>query len=195
MKIIAVILITLSVIFAGCSKSPTVTVTTQTTASVNMTTDTSKPATSTAANGLSRTSPIPMGETLIVDGISITVTKLTDGTAAWDIIHSLNEFNEEPSTGMKYVLVTLKVSNISSNTEPYDVYYAYFTLFGSSNIEYRSSEKTVVLADSGDYHELNAILSHGEQTTGSISYYITQNETNLVLVSSLGNSDRYFEVK
>lgn len=195
MKIAVFVLIAVSIIFAGCSKSPATTVTKATTTSISVSISTSKTTSSTIATGLSRASPIPMGQSLIVDGISITVTKLNDGVAAWDIIHSLNEFNEVPAADMRYVLITLNVSNISSSTEPYDIYYPYFTLIGSSNVEYKSSDKPVVLAENGDYHELNATLSHGGQTRGSISYYIKQNETDLVIVSSLGNTKRYFEVK
>ncbi len=193
MKIFAFVLIALSLLFVGCSKSPASTTTSSsiTMTSISKTTTT----TSTTATGLTKNSPIPMEQSLTVEGISITVTKLTVGAAAWDIIRSLNEFNEAPEADMKYVLVTLSIKNISSGKEPYDVYYPYFSVSGSSNTEYNSSDKPVVLAKNGDYHEVNASLSHGDQITGSISYYVKQDETNLILVSSLGSSKRYFEVK
>jgi hypothetical protein len=196
------LLISISIILTGCSKSTTATVaqtSAGSTTSTSITATTSKPIASTAV-GFGRSNPVPMGQSIVADGMSVTVTKLTSGAAAWDIIHSANEFNEAPSQGMQYILITLKVNNISSSIEPYDVYYAYYSLFGSSNVEYKSFSKTVVLPDSGEYHELNTTLSHGGQTVESLSFYLPQNETNLVLVWSFGNTSsennkRYFEVK
>lgn len=161
------------------------------------------PASSTPSvgYGLSRNNPVPIGQSLVTStGISIRVTVFNDGPQAWNIIQPANMFNNPPPSGMKYILVTVDVKNISSQTEPYSVDYSDFSLVGSSNVSFTSYDlsTSVVLPKSGIYSELDKSLYHDGETEGSIHFTIPQNETNLVLVYSpsfLSGGNRYFEVK
>ena len=199
MKPIVFVSVILAVVFlSACGGSATPTSTPARTL-VPTPTPTSTPTSSTAA-GFSRGNPVPMGRSLVTEGIEITVVRVLNGAPAWELLSPDDLLNEPPAPGMKYVLVTVKVRNVSSSTEPYSVDYFDFSLVGSSNIAFNPFDILVFLPDTGDESELSVSLYRGGEKVGSIAFYVPENETGLVLVSSLGFSLaqenlRYFELK
>jgi len=134
------------------------------------------------------------------EGIEITVVDLIEGNRAWEIIHEANMFNDAPVVGMQYVIITVRVKNISSEEEPERVSAIDFELVGSSNKVFHSYERSVVLPREGSLSELWVELYHGGEETGSLHFYIPENETNLVLIwdfafSFTGENKRFFEVR
>lgn len=130
-----------------------------------------------------RSNPVPMRESLITsEGIEITVVNLIKGDQAWEILEEANIFNESPTDGMQYVIITVNVKNISSEEEPFTVMDMDFELIGSSNKIFQGYDQSVVLPDEGNLSELWVELYHGGEETGSLHYYIPTDETNLVLV-------------
>jgi len=149
--------------------------------------------------GSSRDNPLPMGQSLVTtEGIEITVISLISGEDAWEVINKANWlFNESPGSGMKYLIITLKVRNLSSKVEPEDIYSWDFHVVGSSNKAFRDSDQPVVLPDTGNLKDLNASLYHGGEDIGSCDFYVPEGETDLILVWEplFVGSARYFTIE
>ena len=149
--------------------------------------------------GLSRDNPLPMGEWLLTpEGIKVTMVNLIEGNQAWGIIQEANMFNDPPGEGMHYVIVTVKVKNISSEDEPCLVSDIDFELIGSSNKVFHCYDRSVVLPDEGSLSELWIELYHGGEEIGSLHFYTPEDETNLVLIWASGfrsENKRFFEVR
>ena len=175
-------------------KTETVTVT-QT--QLQTTTTKTVPPTTTSF-GYSRDNAVPMMQTFLTpDGIELTVMAMIGGIEAWGVIHTANQFNEEPSQGMQYVIITIKAKNISSEKEPYSLLWDLsLSLIGSSNIVFNTFDKPVVLLDEGHLSDLDAELYHNGEYTGSIAFYIPENETDLILIEDFFLEDYklFFEV-
>jgi len=123
---------------------------------------------------------------------------LIKGEAAWTIIQEANMFNDPPSEGMQYVIITIKAKNISSKDEPYSLFWDLdLSLLGSSNKIFDTFDKSVVLPDEGELSDLEADLYHNGEDIGSLSFHIPENETNLLLIESflLEDYELYFEVR
>lgn len=220
-----VILLTLAVLVSmtGCSSlnstnqptisSTTITTTTSTTVSGTTTTTTIEPIwtethsspdtdipTSTLPAGFFLDKPIPFGQPAInQDGIQITILGYVTGEQAWDIIKNANAANIAPAADAQYILITIKIKNISSHEEPYKFWGTYFDLVVGSTKVYRSRDMSVnvIHPTAGQYQKLEATLNHGDEFTGSVCFYILQGETSLTLVWSnfYGNYQLYFAVK
>lgn len=155
----------------------------------------------TPSVGLSRDNPLPMGESLVTpEGIEVTVVNLIKGNQAWEIIHEANMFNDPPASGMQYIIITVKVKNISSEEEPESVSDWDFELIGSSNKVFHGTERSVVLPDEGSLSGLWVDLYHGGKETGSLDFYVPADETNLVLIwdcsyNIFKENKRFFEVR
>lgn len=149
--------------------------------------------------GLSRSNPVPMGKSLLTpEGIEVSVNKLTQGNAAWEIIENANQFNEAPDSDHKYALISVKVKNVSSKKNPITLSDTNFSLVGSSNKTFKTYDRSVVLPDDNDLKELFAELYHDGEATGTLHFYVPNNESNLVLVWDPGypeQNKRFFEVK
>jgi len=150
--------------------------------------------------GKSRNKPVPFGQSFITsEGFQITVTKLTKGQEAWEILKEANRFNDPPETGMQYIFVTVKIKNISSKEEPAYISDLFTSFVGSSNKIINTYDKSAVQPRDGIYQEIYAHLYHGGETTGSIVFYIPTSETNMRLVwnHSLFDKEKiiYFEIK
>lgn len=204
MKRILLSILVMGVLLFGACASPTTAPGAEAPATAPPTEQTATPEesepipTSTPSVGLSRNNPLPMGESLVTpEDIEITVLNSTKGDQAWEIIQKANQFNDPPANGMQYILITVKVKNISSQKEPWAYTDLYFELVGSSNKVFHTFDKSAVLPDEGMLSKLRAELYHGGEATGSLSFYIPQNETNLVLTwrGLIETSRRFFEVK
>ena len=153
-----------------------------------------------SAVGFSNGNPVPMGKSLITsEGIEVTVLEVTDGYQAWQTLYTDNQFNPPPANNMQYVLITVDLKNISSQQEPWEYYSIYWDLFdlvGNSNKIYHTSDQPVVLPE-GDIGDADTILNHGDEVSGTLAFYIPQNENNLILQwMGLAKTDwRFFQVK
>ena len=221
-KLLAVLALALILLAAGCENkeeaaspgvSPTAPATTTSFAPEASPEDNAAPPAasltpySAASPGFGRDNPLPMGQALTMpDGIEITVLRVVKGPRAWGIIREANRYNEPPAAGMQYIIVTIKVRNISSEGEPATCgniiqvgseTTAAIGLIGSSDREIYGFEKAVVLPYDGDFTELRAELYHGDETTGSLCFYIPEDETGLNLVwHGYGEGgNRYLEVE
>ena len=155
-----------------------------------------------STTGLSQGHPVPTGKSLVTsDGIKVTLVKVIEGVQAWNLLQAANQFNPPPAVDMQYVLITVTLKNISSQQEPWEYYFVYqdlFELVGNSNKIYRTTDQPVVLPDRGGSIGLaQTVLNHGDTASGTISFYIPQNETSLVLIwlGSTETDNRYFAVK
>ena len=120
------------------------------------------------------------------------------GAGAWAVIQGANVFNEPPSAGMQYVIVTIKAKNISSKAEPYSLWLDMdLALIGSSNRVYYTYDRLVILPDEGELSDFDAELYHGGEHVGSLAFYVPENETDLILVESffLEEYKVYYEVR
>ena len=152
-----------------------------------------------SAVGFSNGNPVPMGKSLITsEGIEVAVLSVADGYQAWQTLYTDNQFNTPPANNMQYVLITIDLKNISSQQEPWEFYFAYLDLFeltGNSNKTYRS-DQSVVLPEGG-IGNAKTILNHGDEVSGTLAFYIPENENDLVLEwMGLAKTDwRFFQVK
>lgn len=153
--------------------------------------------------GLSRDNPVPMGQSLLTDdGIEITVLNFAKGNQAWEVILEANRFNDPPSADMQYVIIVVKVVNISSKDEPERVG-TDFDLVGSSNRVFSGTERSVVLPGEGEFKSFEGFMGvelyHGGEDTGALDFYIPENESDLVLIydkfSLFGDNKLFFEVR
>lgn len=155
--------------------------------------------TPTANKGLSKSNPIPLGELgATPDGFTVSVSSIIDGDRAWNIIRATNQFNDEPTTGYNYILVGVTITNNKSAQEPAYISGSDFALVGSSNVVFKSHDRSVVLPSEGASKELRGQLYHGGKLTGVICFHIPKDETNLVLTWDKPwdvKNKRYFEVK
>jgi DMSO/TMAO reductase YedYZ molybdopterin-dependent catalytic subunit len=151
--------------------------------------------------GLNKENPVPMGKAYVTsEGIEVTVISLVEGEQAWEILQKANQFNPSPTSDLQYALITIQLKNISSQQNPWEYYFVYWDLFeliGSSNKAFHTYDEVVVLPDEGNIGLAKTTLYHGDEASGILSFYIPQNEKNLVL-TWLGQTkadNRFFEVK
>ncbi len=222
MKILIIVLALIMIIVtSGCSllnptsqpstSSTTITTTTSTTPSGTTTTTNIEPTwtettshpdtdipTSDLPAGFFLENPIPFGQPAVnQDGIQITVLSYVSGEQAWQIIKNSSPANVPPASGAQYVLITIKIKNVSSHGEPYKFWGTYFDLIVDSHKVFHSSDINIIYPASGTYQKLEADLNHGDEFTGSIHFYILQNETSMTLCWSNinGNYKLFFAVK
>ncbi len=71
----------------------------------------------TAEAGLSRSNPLPLGTEFVGNNWSITVTGVTRGEEAAQIVADANIFNEPPREGYEYLIADISLTNISEDDE------------------------------------------------------------------------------
>jgi hypothetical protein len=136
-----------------------------------------------AAGGTSRASALPFGQSLVTpDGFQVSISSVSAGSAAWAMAKEANKFNDEPDPGHKYILLSVKVKNISSKDEPVYIGGSEFKLVGSSNKIFNTFDKSLVLPDSGPFKSLSGSIYRGGELSGGIHFQIPENEANLVLI-------------
>lgn len=149
--------------------------------------------------GQSRETQVPMGTSLITpEGFGITVLQLIKGDEARKIIADANPFNDPPSAGMQYAIISVKVKNVSASNGLVNVGEGDFALVGSSNKIFYTYDRTIVLPDEGILMGLSADLFLNGEQIGSLPFYIPENESNLTLIwkkSSNQSNYQYFEAK
>ena len=121
------------------------------------------PTQQTVSVGTKRSNPVPLGQSLVTpDGFEIKIIKTTEGSNAWNIIKEANMFNDPPSAGYKYVIVTYSIKNISAAGESKWISDSSFSLVGSSDRIFNTYDKSVVLPDEGEYRKFTETLYRGQ---------------------------------
>ncbi|MGD0779489.1 MAG: DUF4352 domain-containing protein [Dehalococcoidales bacterium] len=154
--------------------------------------------TSTLPAGFFLDNPVPLGQSAVnAEGIQITVVDFVTGDDAWEIIKNANSVNVPPDKGMQYILITIKLKNVSSREEPYMFWGTYFDLVGGSGKVFHAYDINIIYPTKGIYQKLEGELNHGDEVTGSVHFYVPQNETGLTLVWSdyYGYNKLYFAIK
>ncbi len=97
------------------------------------------PSTSPPAGlGESRDNPVPVGVPFLTsDGFEWTVVGVDFD--AWPEVQAENQFNDPPAEGNRMIMVTLKVTNVSSEEEPAHVSSYDWELLGSKSVLYDTS--------------------------------------------------------
>ena len=150
-------------------------------------------ATSTPAAGLSRSNPIPLGQTVVVPpGWEITVVDVNGD--AWTAIQAENPYNEAPEQGYRMVLITVRVTNTQTKDEATTISDGDFDLVGSRNQVYSSFERSCGVTPNG----LRAELFPQGTAEGTVCFQVGTDETGLLLIGSPSwdkEDQRYFALQ
>ncbi len=147
--------------------------------------------------GLSREKPLPLGKSLIVPGeVQISVQNSIKGEEAWKILHDASNSNVPPEEGYMYVLTSVKAKNVSSKDEALQLNNTDFKLVGSSNTIFSPSEKSIILPENGVCKKFEGEVYPGGEITGIVSFYVPENESNLIIIWVSGNQkdQRFFDI-
>ncbi len=134
------------------------------------------------ADGTSLNDPAAAGSFIATENWECTVLEVLRGSDAWDAVYEASQYNDEPEAGMEYVLVRVKVRNISQNNEPQSMDDSLFELVGDNKEVYERVYLTVTEP------ELDAWLYPNGETEGWIGLQAAEDETGLILIFS----DSYF---
>lgn len=89
-----------------------------------------------STEGLSRSEPVPLGETAITEDWEVTVLEVIRGGEAWSAVQAANQFNEPPNEGMEYVATKILVRYIGTDDNAVNINGSEFDLTGEANILY-----------------------------------------------------------
>lgn len=147
-------------------------------------------------SGITPNNYVPSGQSfLTADGFEVTFNRLVRGEKAWTVISAYDPLLPSPEPAMEFVIVYCTVRNVSTPDQPETVSDIDFELVGSSGRTFRTFDRLVQLPVTGPDRELRGILSHGEETSGSLAFNIPVSETGLFLVwHPYFGSRAYFEI-
>ncbi|MEQ8237147.1 MAG: stalk domain-containing protein [Syntrophomonadaceae bacterium] len=147
-------------------------------------------------SGITPNNYVPSGHSfLTADGFEVTFNGLVRGEKAWTVIAAYNPLLPSPESDMEFVIVYCTVRNVSTPDQPETVSDIDFELVGSSGRTFQTFDRLVQLPVTGPDRELRGIMSHGEETSGSLAFNIPVSETSLFLVWHPYFSSRaYFEM-
>ena len=148
-------------------------------------------------DGINAGNFVPLGYSYLTEeGFEIRVVSLIQDSSAWSIIAGSKPGLASPPDDRKYVIVTCTVRNISTLDDPETISDIDFELTGSSNHIYHTYDKAVVLPVEGPYRELREVLYRGEEATGSLAFFVPQDENDLFLIwHPYFNNRVYFELR
>lgn len=146
-------------------------------------------------SGINPNNYVPSGHSfLTADGFEVTFNGMARGEKAWTVIEAYNPLLPSPEPDMEFVIVYCTVRNVSTPDQPETVSDIDFELVGSSGRTFQTFDRLVQLPVTGPDRELRGILSHGEETSGSLAFNLPVSETGLFLVWHPYFSSRaYFE--
>ena len=148
--------------------------------------------------GETRNTAVKIGETVSIniddwlDGkqkFDLTLTQVIDGDQAWNMIKEENMFNEEPDTGMKYVLAKFKIKIDSLEEEPFDINHAHFDAVSNAGAMYNEYVTLVTPAPN-----LRTELYSGSKYEGWTYFMVKENDTPKVVYRSGFDSERWFDL-
>jgi hypothetical protein len=105
------------------------------------------------------------------------ITSVIRGESAWEAIKKANQFNDEPTEGFEYILVSVRVKNtmdLSGNDEPLEINRYDFDLARSDD-SIDSNQPIVVLPTP----ELDAKLYEGSEDEGYIAFLVNKSDLNV----------------
>ena len=137
---------------------------------------TSTPAT---GPGSSRTEPIPLGESAVVDE-TWRIDVLDVNRDAWPAIEAANDFNDPPAAGERMLMIEVGVENVSEDDVAENIGGFEFALAGSRNELYTQFDDEHYCGLIPD--ELGAELLPGGKTEGNLCFKVSEDETGFVLV-------------
>jgi len=138
------------------------------------------------ASGLSVDDPAPAGAVVAGEQWEFSVLEMLRGDEAWDALSEASEYNDPPDDGMEYVLVRLKVRNISEDDEPRWVGWSMVELVGDNKEVYDNIFATVPES------ELDAWLFPNGEAEGWIALQAAEGETGLILIFSESYSEQRY---
>jgi len=117
------------------------------------------------------------------DGWLIEVIKFNSN--AWPVIKSENQFNDPPSSGKKMAMVTVRVVNDSTSTQPNLIKAKKFSMVGSKKELYGDGCGVIP-------NELDKSLFFGGEGTGNVCFEVGESETDFLLVYEHKYNDYIF---
>lgn len=131
------------------------------------------------APGRSYHNPLPVGQSaLATNGIRIRV--IGANLDAWSVIAGMDQSNQPPPDGYRYVLIRIEAKNIVAEAESFMVAPPSFALLGSPQRVYLVAEGEAPCGLIPD--ELSLELEQDEVGEGNICFQIPQWEADLVLI-------------
>lgn len=141
--------------------------------------------------GTSRDEAVAIGDTVASGDYEATVLGV-DLDAADDVL-ALNEFNDPPRSGQRFVLATVRVRHAGTGSETISVSSSDFKLTGSANVLYDSFGDASCGFIEG---EIAGEMFPGGEIEGTVCFQVPQDETSLILVAqpffSFDDGDRRF---
>lgn len=113
---------------------------------------------------------------LTASGLQIEIVRVDDD--AWPLVHLENQFNKEPPPDKRMIMLTLKVSNVADEDEPY-VSGSQFKLIDEQRRPYdtfHEDSRCGVVPQ-----ELGGRISRGESLTGNICMVVPRSSQTFVL--------------
>ena len=120
--------------------------------------------------------PVAPGEVLLgSDGTALTITGVTED--AWVLVQQANQFNDPPSAGSKFYIVSIDAAYLSG-TGSINVSAADYSLVGDNRIVYTPYENSCgVIPD-----ELAGELFPGGRAQGNVCFEVAVDDGNYVLI-------------
>lgn len=150
-------------------------------------------ATPVTGPGTSRAEALPLGgSTLTPSGLEVRVLDVDND--AWPVVEAENSFNDPPKAGKRMVLITVEVTNRSSQDETISASVGDFSLTGSNNAVYDPYDEDSACGVIPD--ELRGELFPDGAASGTVCFQIPEDETGLILIVdpffSFDQSDRRY---
>lgn len=143
--------------------------------------------------GQTRTNPLSRTGEHSLPNWRVEILDVVRGAEAWELMQEANQFNDAPADGLEYLLVKLRVTGTHDDSDEHEIYPTDFQVTGDERLSYFSSGQ-VPPEPALDY----AVRS-GETVEGWASYFIKEDEGNLLLMfSHIDESDpaniRFIEI-
>ncbi|MBL8046844.1 MAG: hypothetical protein JNL09_09895 [Anaerolineales bacterium] len=143
--------------------------------------------------GQTRTDPLSRSGEHALPNWRVEILEVVRGAEAWALMQEANQFNDAPYEGAEYLLVKLRVTSTHVDAEEHEIYPTDFQVTGDERLSYFSSGQ-VPPEPALDYK-----VRSGETVEGWASYFIKQDEGNLLLMfSHIDESDpaniRFIEI-
>jgi hypothetical protein len=136
--------------------------------------------------GMSADDAAPAGTVIAGEPWEFSVLETLRGDEAWDVLYEANEYNDPPDEGMEFVLVRLKVRNISEDGLPQWVGWGMAEIVGDNKEVY---DNVFVTAPEP---ELDAWLFPNGEAEGWLALQAAEGETGLILIFSESWSEKRY---
>lgn len=150
-------------------------------------------ATPVTGPGTSRAEALPLGDSILTpSGLEVRVLEVDND--AWPVVEAENSFNDPPKAGKRMVLITVEVTNRSTQEETVSASVGDFSLTGSNNTVYDPYDEDSTCGIIPD--ELRSELFPEGAASGNVCFQLPEDETGLILIVdpffSFDQSDRRY---